>query len=185
MTRPANILSPKRRALLAKVHLLAKDARLEDDDYRSLLERETGRRSAAALSDEQLVRFCDVLTRHAPSTAAKLNVPFAGKIKALWISAWHLGIARSNTDEAAIAFVKRQTGIDHARWLINAADANKVIEGLKQWLARQAGVQWNDWPQNPRRAVAEAQVRRLDDVGDIRAGLGAVSPTPREAFLED
>lgn len=182
---PANIISPKRRALLAKVHLLAKDARLEDDDYRSLLERETGLRSAAALSDVQLLVVCDALTRHLPSSSIKLEGPYAGKIKALWISAWHLGITRSNADTAAIAFIKRQTGIDHSRWLVNAADANKVIDGLKAWMARQAGVQWRDWPNNPRRAVAEAQVRRLDDAGDMRAGLGAVSPTPRAAFLED
>lgn len=174
-----------RRSLLAKVHLLAKQRGLDDDAYRDFLERETGARSARQLSDGELSKVCEQLGRPSgtvtgtlprdgqpaavPPTAAG---PFAGKIRALWISAWHLGITRSNSDAAMLAFVKRQSGVDHTRFLIQPRAANKAIEGLKAWIARKAGVEWGDENANPRRAVVEAQVRRLEELGDVRPGHG-------------
>ena len=63
MSRPARIYSANRRSLLAKIHLLAKQSGMEDEDYRDLLDRETGRRSAAALSEPQLVHVCELLAK--------------------------------------------------------------------------------------------------------------------------
>lgn len=183
MSRPAAIYSANRRALLAKVHLSAKQAGLEDEDYRDLLERETGKRSAAALSEPQLVHVCEVIARSGAVKAVKAEGPFAGKLRALWISAFHLGIARSRSDASLISFVKRQSRVEHTRFLVDAADANKAIEGLKAWLARDAGVRWQDWPANPRRAVAEAQVRVLAAAGDIREIPGTAPGA--DGFLED
>lgn len=181
MGRPASIYSPNRRALLAKVHALVKEAGIEEDDYRDILERETGKRSAAALSEAQLAHVCECLTKSGAVKKVRAQGPFAGKLKALWISAYHLGVARSRSDASLIAFVKRQCRVDHTRFLLDAADANKAIEGLKAWLAREADVRWLDWPDNPRRAVAEAQARILKKAGDIRDVPGTVPG----AFLED
>lgn len=172
--------SPKRRALLAKIHLLANQSGLEEDTYRDLLERETGARSASVLSEAQLVRICEKLASQKPGAAAAVaSGPYVGKIRALWISAYHLGLARSNADAAMISFVERQTKIASTRFLINAKDANKAIEGLKAWLERH-GVHWWKHPEQPRRAVVEAQVCKLQELGNIRpyvAGSGD--------FLED
>lgn len=179
MTRTA----AARRSGLAKVHLLAKQRGLADDDYRDFLERETGKRSARDLSDGELIRVCEKLGRPSgvPAAASPAAAgPFAGKLRALWISAWHLGVTRSNADSAMLAFVKRQTGVDHTRFLSEPRLANKAIEGLKAWLARDAGVEWGDETTNPRRAVVEAQVRRLEALGNIRPGSWI-----RNTFLED
>lgn len=181
MSRPVSLFSPNRRALIAKVHVLVKEAGIEEDDYRDLLERETGKRSAAALTEPQLVHVCECLTKSGALKNVRAQGPFAAKLKALWISAYHLGVARSRSDASLIAFVKRQSRVDHTRFLVDAADANKAIEGLKAWLAREADVRWTDWPQNPRRAVAEAQVRILGLAGDIRVIPGTLPG----AFLED
>lgn len=157
----------KRNPMLAKVHVLAKQAGLDEDAYRDFLERETGKRSASALSDVQLAHVCERLSRRPEAGAAAASGPYAPKLKALWLSAYHLGLAKSDSDAAMMAFVKRQTGIDSTRFLIHARDANKAIEGLKAWIERH-GVHWWKWPDQPRRAVVEAQVAKLDELGNIR-----------------
>lgn len=68
--------------------------------------------------------------------------PYAGICRALWISGWYLGVVRDRTDGALIAFVRRQAGLDHLNWLRDPADASRVIEALKKWLVREAGVVW-------------------------------------------
>ena len=97
-------------------------------------------------------------------------------LRALWISAWHLGLTRSRDDAALMAFVARQTGADHPRFLTDPADAAKAIEGMKAWIARDGGVEWPtegdarrtglalSWLR--KEAVAEAAVRRLASLGD-------------------
>ncbi|MCB1520655.1 MAG: regulatory protein GemA [Hyphomicrobiaceae bacterium] len=177
-------LSTPSRAALARVHVLAKQAGLDDEAYRDFLERETGKRSARNLSDGELRLVCEKLGR--PSGVRPAAVypaaagPYAGKLRALWISAWHLGVVRDRSDAAMIAFVKRQTRVEHTRFLIEAQSANKAIEGLKAWLARAAGVDWGDETTNPRRAVVEAQVRRLEELGDVKPGYWQGA-----SFLED
>lgn len=182
MASPRSIMPSNRQALLARLHCLAKETGLDEDAYRDLLERETGRRSAAALGEADIARVIQVLGAANKGGVAVANGPFVHKLKALWISAWHLGLLRDNSDQAMIAFLKRQTGLASPRFLIHPPDAVRAIEGLKAWMERQRGVRWWQYPTLPRRAVAEAQVRRLYELGDI-ANFG--SDHANTEFLEN
>jgi len=147
------------------IHALKSRARLDEETYRDFLARETGKRSSKELSRSEAIRVIDglkgVSTPVQRVVRNNLNGPFAAKLRALWISAYHLGIAKDRRDSAMLAFVKRQTGIEHTRWLREPRDAAKAIEGLKAWIAREAGVDWNAHPGEPKRAVVEAQVKKL------------------------
>jgi hypothetical protein len=109
--------------------------------------------------------------------ADRATGPYARKLQALWLTAWNLGVARSFEDSAMLAFVERQTGLSHSRFLIDPKDAAKAIEGLKKWIAREGGVEWpkrrgrqGDLGREVlalKRAVVEAQWRRLIQLGEV------------------
>lgn len=116
---------------------------LDDDTYRDKLEALTGKRSARDLSEGERQKVymafqADgfVPTRPAPK-ANRATGKFAPKLQALWIAGWNLGVFRNRTDKAMTAFLKRQTGIDHSRFLHHGEDARKVIEALKAWIIRE------------------------------------------------
>lgn len=178
MTQPASA------AQIRRIHTLSRNAGLDEDMRRDLMERETGRRSTKQLDIVQAIRVIDALqalpgANVAPRSAkprAKgalhLDGTFVPKIRALWISGYHLGVVRDNADAAMVAFIKRQTKIEHTRWAAKAVEdpaaARKVIEALKGWLARAAGVEWGD--EDPdgagaKRAVYLAIRRRLTAAG--------------------
>ncbi|MBB5046768.1 phage gp16-like protein [Rhodopseudomonas rhenobacensis] len=146
---------------IAMIHLLAKQAGIDDDCRRDVMEAVCGKRSARDLTAIEAVNVIDRLK--GASKSADIDGPYGKKIRALWISAWNLGVVHNRTDAAMLAFVERQTGIERTRWLRAAKDARKAVEALKQWLAREAGVKWpaGDDPIAVRRAVIEAQQRLL------------------------
>jgi phage gp16-like protein len=159
---------------LKKIHALRREAGLDDDSYRDLLQAVTGERSAKAIDVGAAARVIDRLQglssslRSGVEGAMDLTGPYAGKLRALWISGYHLGVVRDRTDRALCAFLKRQTGIEHTRWLRDAGDARRVIEALKAWLAREAGVEWpvatsgaGDDSRAVRLAILRAQEARL------------------------
>lgn len=119
----------------------------DDADRRALYARVTGKdrltlmkppEKEAVVTELRRLGFKSVDRRQ--DGRQKLTGKYAKKLQALWIAAWNLGLARERDDKALLAFVKRQTGIDHTRFLVYPDDAAKAIEGLKGWLAREAGV---------------------------------------------
>jgi phage gp16-like protein len=172
---------------IGAIHAIAAKIGLDEDTRRDLIERETGKRSSKDLSWAEAGRIIEHLKGLAPvRTKAKgavdLTGHYAAKLRALWISGWHLGIVRDRTDKALLSFVERQTGLSHVRFLHDPADANKAIEGLKAWLARAAGVVWPKGREDDvgaaKLAVIAAQRRRLavlgiaiDDCGAAREPL--------------
>lgn len=159
------------------IHSLKKQiAGFEDDDYRALLQREFDLSSSRLLSERQAIHLIDILkglagqragarVRTAAETADGRYAPI---LRALWIGAYNLGIARSKDDRALIAFVTRQTGLSHTRFLNEPADAAKAIEGLKKWMGREGGVAWPKESKDPlprKRALVEAIARRLVETG--------------------
>lgn len=152
------------------IHVLKGQAGLDDDDYRALLLRR-GVRSSKDLSDEAAIGLIDDL-RRLPGTrapASRATGRFAPTLQALWITAFNLGLVRSRDDRAMMRFVERQTGLVHTRFLVDAVDAGKAIEGLKAWIARDGGVAWPKGGLDVERkeAVVKAIARRLAEHGGL------------------
>ncbi len=153
---------------LSAIHAGCKQLGIDEDTRRDLYERVTGKRSAKDMNAAERERVVSELRRlgfaptfKAPPSVASGDIspsrgesgrrasrkplagPFAAKLQALWIAAWNLGIVENRDDAALIAFVRRQTGIDHTRFLTDAGDAHKAIEALKAWMEREGGVDWH------------------------------------------
>lgn len=152
---------------LAAIHVANKQLGLDEDTARDLYERVTGVRSLRMMNNRQLQLIVNEQRRQGFKPAEKgLQGPFAKKLQALWIAAWNLGIVRDRTDAAMLSFVRRQTGIEHTRFLLDADDAAKAIDALKAWMTREAGVDWSqgiataDWlrPSGAKIALAQWQV---------------------------
>ncbi|MEQ1696454.1 MAG: regulatory protein GemA [Hyphomicrobiaceae bacterium] len=166
-TPGAGIRPDPRKRLISKIHVLKAQAKLDDDTYRDMLELTTGQRSAARLSFADLEK---VVTRLGEATQVSPSMvgPYAPKLRALWLSAWNLGIVRNRHDEALTAFVKRQTGLEAVRWLRDAGAAKRAIEALKSWIEREGKVDWSAHPDNPRAAIVDAQWSALLGLGVIK-----------------
>lgn len=132
-----------RNAMIAKLHLAKRDLALEEESYRGVLERVTGKRSAREMSERQLDAALKEFQRlgwkpkrrdgTAPAGRTVGDKPIAYKIAALWRSLWLLGEVE---DLAGLdAFVERQTGVAAVRWLA-PEEASAVIEALRAWSAR-------------------------------------------------
>jgi len=157
---------------LAKLHIAKKQLGLDDDTWRDLLERETGKRSSKDMNDGERGRVLDVLKQQGFKPVSNgsrkgLEGKYAPKLQALWIAGYNLGLIRNRDDAALLAFVKRQTRIDHTRFLRYHSDADKAIQALKGWLERDGGVDWTkdrflpDWAQANGYRIARAQYRKL------------------------
>jgi phage gp16-like protein len=189
---------------LAAIHVKKKALGLDDDTYRALLERVTGKRSAGDMSLAEQLQVVSEMNRQgaAAAPAAKasrrgLEGPFAKKLQALWIAGWNLGLIRNRDDAALTAFVERMTGISSTRFLVDAADGRQAIEALKKWLEREGGVDWSVGDHMsavqrlPGFMIARAQWARLHpgerfDTGGFRAFCEdhAFNPLPRMTAAE-
>ena len=167
----------------AILHVAKKQLGLTDEDYRAVLHRMTGKSSSRDMTPRERQTVLDEFKRQGFEVVSKrddlpprervgrargaldLNGPYVPKIRALWISAYHLGVIRDRTDEALAAFARRQTGIDHLDWVRDPKDAAKVIEALKSMMTRDAGVEWpaerGALPYASQRAIIAAQLRIL------------------------
>ncbi|MBB3963511.1 gp16 family protein [Rhizobium metallidurans] len=171
---------------IAAIHVAKKQLGLDDDTYRSKLALITGKNSVKDMTETEREKVLTVLRNEGfkPAPAARrangrqqLTGKFAKKLQALWIAGWNLGIVRDRDDAALLAFVKRQTGIDHTRFLVNADDANRAIEALKSWLRREAGVSYGntngfDWMALDGAKVAWAQWKILTPGADTMLRKG-------------
>jgi hypothetical protein len=171
---------------LAAIHVGRKALGLDEETYRDLLERVTGQRSAGGMNARQHEAVIGEMRRlgfkpEAREAAAKrLEGPFAKKLQALWIAGWNLGLVEERKDTALLAFVARQTGLSHTRFLTDPRSAAKAIEGLKAWLARDGGVDWADGA-SPLRRVCEAQERKLAAAGVELCVAAAAQPASEDA----
>ncbi|WP_319519658.1 regulatory protein GemA [uncultured Martelella sp.] len=154
------------------IHAIANKLGLDETARRTVYERVTAKPKLALMSDMEKDAVAAEFRRlggdSRPDGRKKLTGPFAPKLQALWIGAWNLGIVENRDDKALLAFVKRQTGIDHTRFLYYADDAAKAIEALKAWMTREADVDWRVhakmplWRQAEGYKIALAQWALLD-----------------------
>lgn len=150
---------------IAAIHVAKKQLGLDDDTYRAALLEATGKSSSSAMTEAERQKALEHFRQKgfkgvATGRRKLLEGRFAPKLQALWIAGWNLGLIRDRDDRALIAFVKRQTGLDHVRFLRHGQDATKAIEALKGWLERSGGVDWK-LHRDPVDCVLAAQVLRL------------------------
>lgn len=162
---------------LKAIHTLKGQAGLDDGLYRDLLSG-YGVASSKHLTLVQANALIEQLRAAAPRSlhprAVAMTGRYGAKIRALWIAGWNLGVVRDRTDEAACAFVERQTGVARTAWLVEPAQGRAAIEALKGWLARAANVDWptgrDAMPADHKRAVVKAQWNRLIALGVVIPG---------------
>ena len=108
--------------------------------------------------------------------------PAMRKLRALWQSAYHLGLIHDRSDDALGAWLHRLARLDGDA--AAPAGLDRPIQALKAWLARSAGVDWRPhlslgqdgrvWERRrPRARVLEAQWRLLHRRGRVRIGSEA------------
>ena len=175
-------VSPTRKRLIRFVHARARELAIDQDARRALQVRVTGRASCGDMTVAELERLAGELRRgnganRNPRGDGLPDTAHRGKLWALWLSGWRLGVVDTPTEAALAAFIKRQTGLDAARWARDERYTAKAVEGLKAWLAREAGVDWSpyatadgDGLDNPRARVLEAQWRLLAGLGVAHIG---------------
>jgi hypothetical protein len=129
----------KRRPLLAQLHIAKKALALTEESYRDLLRRITGRESGKDCTEGQLRAMLAEFKRLGWKNTGKprgkrvSDNPQVRKIYAVWADL--KPFVAGHGPEGLRTFCRRQTGVDAPEFL-DPAGANKVVEGLKAWLAR-------------------------------------------------
>ena len=144
-----------RQSHLAAIHMAQKVIGLSADDACALKLHVTGLASAADMSEQQRKRYLAHLSGiQAANAVARGEKPAYTpkrpalhrtvdddqddrwlKCRALWHALAAAGVVHTNTDAALMAYVKRQTKLEHWRFL-NSYQVNTVIEALKKWCVR-------------------------------------------------
>lgn len=162
-------------SMLAAIHVAKKQLGLDDDTYRAVLVRVTGKDSTRAMSEAERQRVVEEFRKAGFKKASKPSKTraagsYRAKLQALWIALWNLGLINDPSDDAMTAFVRRQAKLDHTRFLFHHEDASAVIEALKDWMTRAAGVDWRydrflpHWTQKAGYRIAAAQFRLLREI---------------------
>ena len=123
-----------------------------------------------------------------PADRASSRAPLPGgpatrKLRALWQSAYHLGLIHDRSDDALGAWLRRLAHLDGDAGTAPAG-LDRPIQALKAWLARAAGVDWRPHlslgqdgrvreRHRPRARVLEAQWRLLHRRRRVRIGSEA------------
>lgn len=138
-----------RRAAVVKVQIARRDLGLDEDTYRLVLERVTGKTSSTACTDAELGRVLDEFKargwtpkatdggRAKPRSSRAADHPTAKKARALWLSLWELGEVRDPSEAALESFARRQLGGERLQWA-DQARVYRLIEALKA-MAERAG----------------------------------------------
>lgn len=128
-----------RDPLLAQIHIARAQLALEDDDYRALLRRVTGKESSAELSDTQRRAVIAELKRRGFKTKGtgrrKSDKPYVRKVFALWGELKREGVWREDGVKSLRAFVKKMASVDDPEFM-DYAEATKVIEAMKKMKER-------------------------------------------------
>lgn len=182
---PAN---PRRRAMLAKIHVAKKQLQLDEDDYRQILLDETGRTSAGDCTEAELERalrrfeakgFKPLPKAGAQPSQRPAQHPVARKARALWISLYHLGAVESPNEKALESFARRQLKCERLVWA-DQRQGYKLIEALKAMAARHG---WDQVDANGNAWTVPRLKERLCDA--IVAKLRAAGEIPESWTLND
>ena len=186
---------PDKRSMQRAIFANCRSRGIDEDARRALQLRVTGKASMKDMTADETARLLKAVRggdapgwtgperEPAPDRKHLPGGPHDAKLLALWLSGWHLGVVREPGAEALASWICRQTGLSSAKWA-RPKDTAACIEALKDWLAREGGVDWSPYEHHPghdrprdnsRARVIEAIWKRIherDSWGDrTRAGL--------------
>lgn len=153
--------SNERTRLIRLVQVGRRSLGLDEETYRALLAQQSGKRSAAALSIQELVKVLQAMKgagfkptvkrgvkggeqkRLSPVSGTPVRTAEIGVIRAIWITMHRHGLLRDGSETALNHYVERQTvrinngvGVAEVAWLSEAL-AYPVLESLKHWHKRE------------------------------------------------
>lgn len=149
MAIPARNLAPYKGKLIKLIHVAKRQLDMDDETYRTMLRRITGRASCSDMGMSQLEAVVDHLRglgfEELPARKAKVKAtarpaddPQSKLIRHLWLTLRDMGAIEDSSEAALASFVMRQVKVERMEWL-NGYQAARVIESLKQWVGRLEG----------------------------------------------
>ncbi|MCG8991482.1 regulatory protein GemA [Laribacter hongkongensis] len=130
-----------RQRLIKLIHVAKRDLALDDDSYRTILQRIGKKTSAADLTVPELEKVLEHMKRSGFKVRSKKgDRPQASDdqskmIRGLWLELAGMEVVRNSSEAALGAFVKRMAKVDTLQWL-STEQASQVIEHLKEWRER-------------------------------------------------
>ncbi|MFQ2629847.1 gp16 family protein [Aeromonas caviae] len=153
--------SNERTRLIRLVQVGRRSLGLDEETYRELLAQQSGKRSAAELTLQELDKVLLAMKgagfkptvkravnegkskRLSPARSAPTRTAEIGVIRAIWITMHRHGLLRDGSETALNHYVERQTvrinngvGVAEVAWLSEAL-AYSVLESLKHWHKRE------------------------------------------------
>ncbi len=153
--------SNERTRLIRLVQVGRRSLGLDDGTYRELLTQQSGKRSAAELTLQELDKVLQAMKgagfkptvkrgvkggkqkRLSPVSGTPVRTAEIGVIRAIWIAMHRHGLLRDGSETALNHYVERQTvrinngvGVAEVAWLSEAL-AYPVLESLKNWHKRE------------------------------------------------
>ena len=141
-----------RQKLIQLIHIAKSQFRVDDESYRLILNRTTGKNSCKACTVAELMQvlahfekigFKVKRTKRKTHTyTTPTNSKISYKIRAIWDDMAKNGFIRDPSEKSLNAFVRKVVNTEHKKVLIlniNALDnsqATMVLERLKKWQAR-------------------------------------------------
>lgn len=126
----------------ALINIAKKDLGLDDDTYRALLLRITGKSSLREMNERERISIVDDLKRRGfkPKSRPGKSFPNATKayirlVHALWKSCAQKGVVQDGSRSALRAFVQNRTGVSDPDFL-TYEQASPLIDTLKAMEAR-------------------------------------------------
>ena len=126
-----------RQREIAWIHIGAKQLRMDRDTYEAMLLAIGRVRSSKDLDWAGRRKVLDHLAHLGWRPGFNRESPRIRKLLALWGALHRLGAVEDRSVSALSAFCRRQTGVDHIRFLDRQPKSLATLtESLKSWLAR-------------------------------------------------
>lgn len=146
-------MTQERKILLGKIHIAKKTLGLDEDTYRSIIFAAVGKTSGKDCTDRQLLKVVKAFEakgwkhRKNPNRYRKVPTGRADleKIYALWGQLQDMGVVKSTNLVDLDKWVSRMTGGKRSSaQFLEESWAQKIIECLKQWIAREERRGYNE-----------------------------------------
>lgn len=136
-----------RNKLIQLIHIArteqARNGLMDEDSYRAMLRRITGKDSCKTMSTSELSKVLSAFKSQGFSIKSDgpakplRSFPMGRKIWVLWQELAETGLVNDHSEKALEKWIARELEVEKLTWLhMEPQKAHQAIEMLKQWLSR-------------------------------------------------